>query len=30
VQETERRFARKIVIEANPGLDRERFQIAPL
>ena len=30
VQETERRFARKIVIEANPDLDRERFQIAPL
>jgi ribonuclease G len=29
-QETERRFARKIVIEANPDLDRERFQIAPL
>jgi hypothetical protein len=30
VQETERRFARKIVIEADSGLDDERFQIAPL
>jgi ribonuclease G len=30
VQETERRFARKIVIEADSGLDGERFQIVPL
>jgi ribonuclease G len=30
LQETERRFARKIVIEADSGLDGERFQIAPL
>jgi ribonuclease G len=29
-QDTERRFARKIVIDADPGYDRERFQIGPL
>jgi ribonuclease G len=30
VQETERRFARKLVIEADPSYDCERFQIASL
>jgi len=30
VQEAERRFARKIAIETDPGYDRERFQIARL
>ena len=30
VQEAERRFARKIAIEADSGYDRERFQIIPL
>jgi Rne/Rng family ribonuclease len=30
VQDAEERFARKIAIEADPGRDRERFQIAPL
>ena len=30
MQDAERRFARKIVIEADPGYDRERFQITPL
>jgi Ribonuclease G/E len=30
VKEAERRFARKIVIEADSGCDRERFQIVPL
>jgi hypothetical protein len=30
VKEAERRFARKIAIEADFGYDRERFQIIPL
>jgi ribonuclease G len=30
VKDAEVRFARKIAIEADPGYDRERFQIAPL
>jgi ribonuclease G len=30
VQDAERRFARKIAIETDPGYDRERFQITPL
>jgi len=30
VKEAERRFARKIAIEADSGYDRERFQIIPL
>jgi ribonuclease G len=30
VHEAERRFARKIAIEADSGCDRERFQIIPL
>ena len=30
VQDAERRFARKIAIETDPGYDPERFQITPL